>query len=186
MGGFLRKEESLDSGAARILRDLTGLQDVYLEQFSTFGEVNRDPVTRTVSVAYYALLNQAVANGKLLNRYSAHWVPLSRLPALIFDHRKMVDEALSQLRYRATYEPVGFELLPPTFTLSQLKKLYEAIFDREIDAGNFRRRLKKMDFLEKLDKKDFSDSKRGAWYYRFHPERYAQARKKGDSFLLKP
>ncbi len=186
MGGFLRKEENLDAAANRILLELTGLQDVYLEQFHIFGDVDRDPVARTLSVGYFALVNQEEAGRQLSDEYSAHWVPLSEVPELIYDHGDMVNRALRSLRYRATHEPVGFELLPDRFTLTQLQRLYEAVFGQTIDAGNFRRRLKKMDYIDRLPEKDFNDSKRGAWYYRFHPERYARSRKEGLTFLLKP
>jgi ADP-ribose pyrophosphatase YjhB (NUDIX family) len=186
MGGFLRKEESLNSAANRVLLELTGLSDVYLEQFHIFGEVDRDPVARTLSVGYFALVNQEEASRELSDKYSAHWVPLDEVPELIYDHNEMVKRALRSLRYRATHEPVGFELLPKKFTLTQLQRLYEAIFGQAIDAGNFRRRLKKMDYIDRLPDKDFSDSKRGAWYYRFHPERYAKSCEEGLTFLLKP
>ena len=165
---------------------LTGLRNVYLEQFQTFGTVDRDTVERTVSVGYYALVNQDEATAQLSKQYAAHWTPLNKLPPLVFDHREMVDAALSALRYRATYEPVGFELLPERFTLTQLQRLYEAIFDQPINPGNFRRRLSRMDYLEQTDEKDFSESRRGAWYYRFHPDGYAAARRNGEPFLLKP
>ncbi len=186
MGGFLRREESLDECAARVLQDLTGLNEVYLEQFKAFGAVERDEAERTVSVGYFALVNQEYATARLSDDYSAHWVTLTELPELIFDHSEMVAAALQQLRYRATHEPVGFELLPNRFTLSQLQTLYEAIFGRPIDSGNFRRRLRKMDYLQQLNEKDANGSKKGAWYYHFLPEGYAAAKREGSDFLLKP
>lgn len=186
MGGFLRRDEDLDAGAVRVVHSLTGLRDVYLEQFKAFGTVERDTVERTVSVGYYALVHQDQATAQLSGDYAAHWTPLGELPPLIFDHGEMVDAALSALRHRATYEPVGFELLPERFTLTQLQRLYEAIFDQPIDAGNFRRRLRKMDYLEQTDEKDFSESRRGAWYYRFRSDHYTAARRHGIPFLLKP
>lgn len=186
MGGFLRREEDLDAGAKRVVHSLTGLRDVYLEQFQTFGAVNRDTVERTVSVGYYALVNQERTIAQLSDQYAAKWTPLTELPPLVFDHEQMVNAALKALRYRATHEPVGFELLPERFTLTQLQRLYEAIFDQAIDAGNFRRRLRRMAYLEQTDEKDFSESRRGAWYYRFRPDDYAAARRDGIPFLLKP
>lgn len=186
MGGFLRREENLSAGAKRVVNSLTGLQDVYLEQFQTFGKVDRDTVERTVSVGYYALVNQERTSAQLSDQYAACWTPLTDLPPLVFDHEEMVSAALAALRYRATHEPVGFELLPEYFTLTQLQRLYEAIFKQSIDAGNFRRRLRRMDFLEQTNEKDFSESRRGAWYYRFRPDDYAAARRDGIPFLLKP
>ncbi|PPK85197.1 ADP-ribose pyrophosphatase YjhB (NUDIX family) [Neolewinella xylanilytica] len=186
MGGFLRADESLDEAAARVLTELTGLQDVYLEQFRAFGEVDRDEAERTVSVGYYALVEQEKVDRQLSPDYAAHWVPVDEIPSLVFDHRAMVDAALRRLRHRATHEPVGFELLPDKFTISQLQSLYEGIFGTIIDAGNFRRRLRKMDYLERLAEKDTSGSRKGAWYYHFVSERYAAAKSEGVDFLLKP
>ncbi len=186
MGGFLREREALDEAAARVLEELTGLREVYLEQFKAFGAVDRDEGERTVSVGYYALLNQKEAELQLSEEYAAHWVPLTDIPPLIFDHGEMVTAALRRLRHRATHEPVGFELLPEKFTLTQLQTLYEAIFGTPIDAGNFRRRLRKMDYLERLDEKDTTNSRKGAWYYHFVAEGYAMAKRNGVDFLLKP
>ena len=186
MGGFLQAKESLDDAAARVLQELTGLHDVYLEQFRAFGEVDRDEAERTVSVGYYALVEQDQVNSQLSPEYAAHWVPIDDIPPLVFDHRQMVNAALKRLRYRSTHEPVGFELLPQKFTISQLQALYEGIFGTTIDAGNFRRRLRKMDFLERLNEKDTSGSRKGAWYYHFVPERYEAAKSAGSDFLLKP
>ncbi|WP_116125469.1 NUDIX hydrolase [Lewinella sp. IMCC34183] len=186
MGGFLRESESLDDAAARVLRELTGLDQVYLEQFRAFGEVNRDEGERTVSVGYYALINQENVQPQLSADYAAHWVPLNEIPPLIFDHSDMVKAALRRLRHRATHEPVGFELLPEKFTLTQLQWLYEAIFGTPIDAGNFRRRLRKMDYLQRLNEKDTTNSRKGAWYYQFVSEGYAMAKRNGADFLLKP
>lgn len=186
MGGFLLADESLDDAANRVLEELTNLKDVYLEQFHTFGQLERDPGERTVSTGYFALVDQAKASQQLSAEYSAHWVPVADVPPLIFDHNEMVRLALRRLRHRAKHEPVGFELLQERFTFTQLLKLYEAIFGQSIDPGNFRRRLRKMDYLEQLDEKDFQHSKRGSWYYRFDPTRYAEARSQGIAFLLKP
>ncbi|WP_116108087.1 NUDIX hydrolase [Lewinella sp. IMCC34191] len=186
MGGFLKEDESLDDAAARVLKELTGLTEVYLEQFRAFGEVNRDEAERTVSVGYYALVEQPVVDKQLSRDYAAHWVSVDDIPPLVFDHREMVAAALRRLRHRATHEPVGFELLPEKFTITQLQALYEGIFGTSIDAGNFRRRLRKMDYLERLAEKDTSGSRKGAWYYQFKSERYAAAKSEGSDFLLKP
>ncbi len=186
MGGFLKEDESLDAAAARVLQELTGLKDVYLEQFKAFGEVHRDEAERTVSVGYYALVEQDKVKQQLSEDYAAHWVSIDDIPPLIFDHREMVVAALRRLRHRATHEPVGFELLPEKFTITQLQSLYEGIFGTHIDAGNFRRRIRKMDYLERLDEKDTSGSRKGAWYYHFVSERYVAAKSEGSDFLLKP
>ena len=186
MGGLVYAEESVDDAAARVTKELTGLEDIYLEQFHTFGAVKRDEGDRIVSVAYYALVNQGIATSQLSKDYDAHWVPITEVPALVFDHNEMVDSALERLRYRATHEPVGFALLPQRFTLTTLQTLYESIFRRSIDPGNFRRRLRKMHYLERQDEKDVSTSRKGAWYYIYNEVAYAKAREAGEEFLLKP
>ena len=186
MGGLVYKNEAVDDAAARVTEELTGLEDVYLEQFHTFGAVARDEGDRIVSVAYYALVNQRVATSQLSEEYDARWVPITEVPSLVFDHNEMVDSALERLRYRATHEPVGFALLPERFTLTTLQALYESIFGRSIDPGNFRRRLRKMHYLERQDEKDVSTSRKGAWYYAYNEEAYAEAREAGEEFLLKP
>lgn len=186
MGGFLHIDESLDDAAARVLKKLTGVTGVYLEQFRAFGDVDRDGIERTVSVAYYALVRHEEVQVQLSADYGARWAPLYELPPLVFDHRDMVTAALRRLRYRAIHEPVAFQLLPERFTLSQLQTLYESIFNTGIDAGNFRRRLRKMPYLEQLDEKDLSTSKKGAYYYRLRLDQFEEAVDQGHEFLLKP
>ena len=186
MGGWLHREESLDEAAARVLRALTGLTGVFMAQHRTFGEVRRDTVERTVSVGYYALVDHEKVSEQLSDEHSAHWVPVYDLPSMLFDHDEMVATALNRLRYRATHEPIAFRLLPERFTLSDLQRLYEAIFATDIDAGNFRRRLRKMKYLRQSDEKDLSTSKKGAYYYSFDRDAYQAARDEGAEFLLKP
>ena len=186
MGGLVFADESIDEAAARVTEELTGLREVYLEQFRAFGEVDRDEGDRIVSLAYYALVEQDKATAQLSTEHDARWVSVTELPNMVFDHNEMVEAALTRLRYRATHEPVAFELLPEQFTLTQLQALYEAIFDRPIDSGNFRRRLRKMDYLERQNLKDVSTSRKGAYYYRFNREAYEKAMGAGAEFLLKP
>ena len=186
MGGFVFARESVDAAAARVTRELTGLQDVYLEQFHAFGEVDRDEGDRIVSLGYYALVQQEAATRQLSDDYDAHWVPITEVPPLVFDHNEMVEAALTRLRYRATHEPVAFRLLPEKFTLTQLQSLYESIFMQRIDPGNFRRRLRKMPYLVRQAEKDVSTSRKGAWYYRFDYGAFAEAQEQGAEFLLKP
>jgi hypothetical protein len=186
MGGLVRREESIDDAATRVLHKLTGLKEVYLEQHQTYGEVGRDGRERTISVSYYALTRHAEASKRLQHSYRATWHPVSELPGLFLDHNHMIGAALDRLRYRATYEPVAFNLLPAKFTLIDLQTLYENLFGRDIDAGNFRRRLRRMDYLKRLDEKDRRFSKKGAYYYRFDRRRYERAVAAGHSFLLKP
>jgi ADP-ribose pyrophosphatase YjhB (NUDIX family) len=186
MGGFLQRDESLDDAAYRINHKLTGLENVYLEQLYGFGEVDRDPVERTVSIAYYALINIREHDKELVEKYSARWFPIDDLPDLIFDHEDMVEAAKSRLRYRASHEPVGFELLPEKFTMPELQILYEAIYETKLDKRNFRRRILSMDVLIKADEKQKKYSKKGAYLYKFNEEKYRSKVNNGDSLVFKP
>lgn len=186
MGGFLNRDESLDDAADRILHQLTGLQNVYLEQLYGFGEVDRDPVERTVSIAYYALINIREHDRELLEQYGARWFPMDELPELIFDHEEMVKAAKARLKYRASHEPVGFELLPEKFTMPELQILYEGIYETTLDKRNFRRRILSMDVLKKMDEKQKKYSKKGAYFYKFNKEKYQAKVNNGDSMVFKP
>lgn len=186
MGGFLNRDESLDNAADRILHKLTGLKNVYLEQLYGFGEVDRDPVERTISIAYYALINIRSHDKELMDKYSARWFPIDDLPNLIFDHNEMVKAAKSRLKYRASHEPVGFELLPEKFTMPELQILYEGIYETELDKRNFRRRILSMDILTKTNEKQKKYSKKGAYFYKFNEDKYEEKVDQGDSLTFKP
>lgn len=180
MGGWLQPQESLEQAASRILLDLTGLTNVYLEQLHAFGNPNRDPIVRTVSVAYFSLVKIADYEAKLSEAYQARWFSIYDLPALLFDHGDMVDLAIKRLRYKAAQHPIGFELLNEKFTIPQLKKLYDAIYNTEFDKRNFSRKILSTNLLIKLPEKQKGFSKRGAFYYMVNTEKYYQA---ADSFL---
>ncbi|GAA5520134.1 NUDIX hydrolase [Aliifodinibius salicampi] len=186
MGGFLNRDESLDDAANRILHKLTGLKNVYLEQLYGFGEVDRDPVERTISIAYYALINIRSHDKELMDKYDARWFPIDDLPDLIFDHGEMVKAAKSRLKYRASHEPVGFELLPEKFTMPELQILYEGIYETELDKRNFRRRILSMDILTKTNEKQKKYSKKGAFLYKFNEDKYEEKVDQGDSLTFKP
>lgn len=172
MGGFINKKESLDQAANRVLRQLTGLEGVYLEQLHTYGNPDRDPKERTVSVAYFALLDYNQYQHQLSEEYHAEWFSLKKLPKLIFDHQEMIEQAKKRIRYKAALHPILFELLPAKFTIPQLQILYEAVFNATIDKRNFSRRLLATGLLIKLAEKDKLSSKRGAFYYRLNRENY--------------
>lgn len=174
MGGFLEKDESPNDAAARVLENLTGLNQVYMEQVGVFGEVNRDPGERVLSIAYYALIDINDSDRELVKQHNAYWVNIHDLPELIFDHKEMVKEALKRLRRKASSEPVGFNLLPELFTLTQLQRLYEVIYNETLDKRNFRKRIAEMDFIEKTEKIDKTGSKRGAALYRFNEKAFGQ------------
>lgn len=177
MGGFTQENESVDEAAKRVLHELTGLEDVFMEQVGTFGEVHREPTARVISVAYYALINVNSYDKGLVEKHNAHWADLHELPALVFDHKDMIGHAIDIMQRKASRHPLGFNLLPELFTLTQLQSLYEAIYDTEMDKRNFRKRVNMMDFIEKTDKIDKTTSKRGAALYRFNQRAYEKAPK---------
>lgn len=182
IGGFVRENESLDEAARRILYELTGLSDIYLEQLNAYGDINRDPGERTISVAYFALLKIQNLDAEHVKEHGAHWVHISKLPPLIFDHDLMVQKAIRRLRRRAKSEPTGFELLPGEFTLPQLQGLYEEIYQTEFDNRNFRKKVLSMNILKKLSEKDKSCSKKGAYFYRFDKKKYYRLLQNGFHF----
>lgn len=184
MGGFLNSNESVDEAAKRILQQLTGLSDVYMEQLYTFGELDRDPGARIISIAYFALIKIKSSDLELVKNHGATWVPISSMPPLIFDHTAMVNRALKKLQIRARTQPIGFELLPDKFTIPQLQGLYEAIYNKTLDKRNFRRKLLSMDLLEKQEEKEKESSRKGAWYYRFDPKKYEDLLNRGFNFEL--
>ncbi len=175
MGGWLQTNENLDQAAKRILKELTGLDDIYLEQASVYGAPERDPVQRTVAITYFALINVADYETKISDNFHAKWFALDELPELLFDHATMVSHAIHKLRNKAAFHPVGFELLPEKFTIPQLQTLYEAIFDTKFDKRNFNRKINASGLLLKQEDKQKGFSRKGAYYYRLNPEKYKSA-----------
>ena len=172
MGGFVQEDESADDAAKRVLYELTGLKDVYMEHIGAFGEIHRDPGERVISLAYYALVNINEYDRELVQQHNAHWVNVEELPDLIFDHNQMVEKARTAMKEKASTAPIGFNLLPELFTLTQLQSLYEAIYGEAMDKRNFRKRIADMGFIEKTDKIDKIGSKRGASLYKFNDKAY--------------
>lgn len=172
MGGFVQEDESVDAAAKRVLAELTGLENVYMEQVGTFGDLERDPGERVISVAYYALVNVNEYDRELVQQHNAHWTKIDELPQLIFDHPIMISKARELMKHKASYNPIGFNLLPEQFTLTQLQNLYEAIYGEPMDKRNFRKRVAEMDFIEKTDLIDKSGSRRGAYLYKFNDKAY--------------
>jgi 8-oxo-dGTP diphosphatase len=184
-GGFVNVAESLEDAARRELREETGLSDVFLEQLYTFGDVDRDPRERVVSVAYYALT--PIGRQELraaTDARSAAWFAASDLPSLAFDHDRIVATAVARLRGKVRYQPIGFELLPPRFTLSQLQHLYEAILERPLDKRNFRKKILGMDLLVETDEIEQDVSHRAARLFRFDEAKYRRLVKKGFNFEI--
>lgn len=177
MGGFVQENESVDDAAKRVLAELTGLDEVYMEQVGAFGNVHRDPGGRVVSIAYYALVNINEYDRELVRQHNAFWININELPPLIFDHSAMVEKARALMQQKASTKPIGFNLLPSLFTLSQLQSLYEAIYGEPLDKRNFRKRVAEMNYIEKTEKIDKTGSKRGAALYQFNENAYKQTPK---------
>ncbi len=174
MGGFIQAEEGLDMAANRVLKQLTGLEGVYLEQLQTFGDPKRDPVERTLAVAYFALIDIQQYEKQISNEYNADWFLLTEMPQLIFDHEQMVATAMKRLRYKAALHPVLFELLPEKFTIPQLKNLYEGLYGTTFDKRNFSRKVLSTGLLVKQKDKDKENSRKGAYYYKLDKRKYSE------------
>ncbi len=183
MGGFVRKDESVEAAAFRVLEVRTGLKDIYLEQLYSFGEVNRDPGGRVVSIAYFALINIDDYSIELMREHNAKWFDIKRIPPVIFDHKKMILMAKEQLRQKVANHPIGFELLPEKFTLPQLQNLYEAIYETSFDKRNFSRKILSLHILKKLNEKEKLFSKKGAFYYTFDRNKYKKLASEGLKFI---
>lgn len=184
-GGFVHLEETLEEAARRELEEETGLHKVFLEQLYTFGAVDRDPRERVVSVAYYALVKlsdhkvQAATDAR-----DAAWFGVHDVPTLAFDHAEILQMALDRLRGKLRYQPIGFELLPKKFTLSQLQHLYELVLERELDKRNFRKKVLGMDLLIETDEVEQDVAHRAARLYRFDERKYGRLAKAGFNFEL--
>lgn len=173
-GGFVDANESVDDAAKRVLYGLTGLKDLYMKQVGAYGDVDRDPGARVVSISYYSMINVADYDQVQQQEHDVAWVNIEQLPEMYSDHRKMVLKARRMMQEKISHEPIGFNLLPELFTLSQLQQVYEAVNGEEVDKRNFRKRIKEMDFIEKTDQIDKLTSKRGAYLYRFNEKAYKE------------
>lgn len=184
LGGFLRKDETLDDAAYRVLARITGLRNIYMEQLSAFSNVDRDPAGRVISIGYYSLINIDDYDQYLLKQYGAEWFSINEVPSLIFDHDEIVDKSLRRLKRKAKAQPIGFELLPDNFTILMLRNLYEAIYQRPLDPANFRRKFMSMGMLDRLPIKDKNSSRKGSYLYAFNQEKYEKLSANGFSFDL--
>jgi len=184
MGGFLQDDENLDDAAIRVLNQLTGLHNIYMEQLKAYSAIGRDPVGRTVSVSYYALINIIEHTAELNENYSAKWFNIEEAPDLIFDHNMMVANAMLRLRRRAGTKPIGFELLPKKFTMKDLQTLYEAILGEKLDKRNFINKINALDILVKTEEKDMNSSRKGSYFYMFDEVKYKLKVSDGFTFKL--
>lgn len=184
-GGWIRFNESIDDAASRLLTSLTGVSNIFLEQLRAFGEVDRYPGKRVITIAYFALIN--ADNYSLSAGFTAsdaRWFKLHELPRLPYDHNKILKAGFQYLQHKVRHEPIGFNLLPKKFTLHQILKLYEAILETELDKPNFRRKLLKMNLLVPCDEKQRDVSHRAANFYRFDKRIYKQLKESGFTFQL--
>jgi ADP-ribose pyrophosphatase YjhB (NUDIX family) len=184
-GGWIQYNESVDDAASRLLTSLTGVSNIYLEQLRVFGEVNRYPGKRVITITYFALIN--AGNYSLSPGFTAsdaQWVNIHEVPKLPYDHNKIFQYGFRHLKHKVKHEPVGFNLLPKKFTLHQIQKLYEAIMETELDKPNFRRKLLNMNLLVPCDEKQVDVSHRAASLYRFDKKIYKQLTETGFIFEL--
>ena len=184
-GGFLAYNENIDDSAERILRDLTGVDQLYLEQLHAFGEVERYPTKRVITIAYIALTKPE--NYQLIPGFTASdakWYDVKEIQELPYDHMNILRSGIESLKRKVRYEPIGFNLLPEKFTLRELQELYEAILDVKLDKPNFRRKIMKMNLLIQCNEKQEGVSHRAAMLYRFDKEVYDALKRKGFNFEL--
>ncbi|MBT9314995.1 NUDIX hydrolase [Leptothoe spongobia] len=184
-GGFVRPDEALEQAARRELKEETNVTDLFLEQLKAYGQPHRDPRGHTITVAFYALVNlwdhtiKAATDAK-----QARWWPMHNLPNLAFDHEVILQDAISTLRTTIRHSPIGFELLPTKFTLTQLQRLYEIVLDQPFDKRNFRKKLLKLDILKDLNEKETNVAHRAAQLYQFDQSKYKDRQKTGFNFDL--
>jgi 8-oxo-dGTP diphosphatase len=184
-GGFIKKEELVEDAAKRILEVTTGVNDIYLEEIAIFDQVDRFPLWRVFTIGHFALISPE--HYKLsagIDATEVKWFKLSQLPELHFDHVHIIEVALSKLRSRVRYKPIGFELLPEKFTLPQLQTLYEVILDKKLDKRNFRKKIMKMNLLKRLKEKDQNNIRRAAYLYKFDKHTYNKLKENGFMFEL--
>ena len=184
-GGFVAMDESLEEAAKRELKEETGLHNIYMEQLYTFGAIERDPRDRIITVAYFALvkMNNLTLQADT-DASDAAWFAFDDYPSLAFDHEHILELAIYRLKSKVRYQPIGFEMLPKKFTLTQLQALYEIVLETELDKRNFRKKILSMDFLNELDEIEKDVSHRAARLYSFNKKRYEELKKKGFNFEI--
>lgn len=182
-GGWVAYNENVNTAAKRLLRDLTGVKDLYLEQLKAFGNVDRYPVKRVITIAYYALTRPEIY--ELIPGFTASdakWFSVDEIKNLPYDHGEILHFSWNRLKWQVKHEPIGFNLLPEKFTLLQLQELYEAILETSLDKPNFRRKIMKMNLLISCREKQAGVSHRAANLYRFDKEVYDKLKEEGFIF----
>lgn len=175
-GFFVENNETIDDAVKRILLEHTGLKGIYMEQLYAFGDLQRHPQGRIITIAYYAMLRLEAVNISLkpTSDYvrKAQWHSLNNLPDLAFDHKNIIEKSIEKIRRKVSHSPIAFELLPEKFTLTQLQQLYEAIWDKKLDKRNFRKKMLNYNVLKELDEKQKGVSYRAAKLYKFDKRKY--------------
>ena len=178
-GGFLKMDETIDACASRELKEETTLEHAYMKQFGIYSEVERDPRGRVITTAFYALVPMSAVQGGD-DAAEARWFPVDKVPALAFDHDRILRDATNRLREDLHFRPIGFELMPEKFTIPQLQRLYEAILGIHFDRRNFMKKMVATGILDATNEKEEVNGHRPAAYYSFNQERYNQFKSKGN------
>lgn len=184
IGSFIQNNESALNAAQRILEQFTGLSKVYLEQYNTYSDINRDHGNRVISIAFYSLIRLSEENRDLIKTYRADWFDLDSLPDLVLDHNQLVADALVLLQEKAINKPFVFNLLPEKFTLPLLHIFYQELYQKKIDDRNFRKKILATGVLDRLSKKDKSTSRKGSFLYQFNSDKYEKILKDGKVVQL--
>ena len=177
-GGFLNPDESAETGALRELKEETGIESAYIEQFHTYSTPDRDPRERVITIAYMALVKIQEARGGD-DAADAKWFPIDKTPNLAFDHDLILRDALARLRERIHFHPIGYDLLPEKFTMKELQTLYEAVLGVHFDRRNFAKKILHLDILVQLDETIWPTPKREAFLYKFNLEKYNELKRRG-------
>ena len=184
-GGFVLENESLEEAVKRELKEEAGIEVNYLEQLYSFGDPDRDPRSRIVTIAYYGLVRSSKFElFASTDAEDAQWFSISNLPKLAFDHQKILTCALERLQNKIAYQPIGFELLDEKFTMDEVHNLYETIYNRTLDRRNFRKKFLKLDILEELEERKSVGRGRPGSYYRFDQKKYFDLKNKGMVFEI--
>lgn len=184
-GDLVFPDEDLDMSASRVLKDLTSLSEIHFKQVKTFGEVNRHPIGRVITVAYYAFVKMGEYSPKAsFWAKQTKWHPVNKLPKLAFDHRAIIDACYEKLKEEIVQHPIWKDVLPPKFTLTQLQELYEGVLDTKFDKGNFRKRISNFRFLKALKETQKDVPHRPATLFTFNHKEYERLKEKGHNFEL--
>lgn len=185
IGHWIKEDEEFEIAASRVVKQATGVQNIYLEQLGAFGGVNRYPIRRVITVAYFSLVRYEETHAEFplgKNAIEGKWFDVKEVPELIFDHAEILNSALLFLKYKVRHEPVGFSLLPEKFTLLQLQEIYEAVLNKTLDKPNFRRKIQKMNLLIDCKEKQKNVAHRAASLYRFDINVYDKLKEFGFTF----